>query len=100
MKNIEDIIMTRDWLMGPTFFTILNEMWTDFLRPCTGCTVTHCEEGLWSHRSAQTASSELCILQYLSVTRLFYARFCIFAHAWRDYIRRDYIKLKKRNTIQ
>ena len=32
MKNIEDISMTRDRLMGPTFFTILNEMWTDFLR--------------------------------------------------------------------
>ena len=27
--------MTRDWLMGPTFFTILNEMWTDILRFCT-----------------------------------------------------------------
>ncbi len=33
MKNIEDIIMTRDRLMGPTF-TILNEMWTDLLRFC------------------------------------------------------------------
>ncbi len=32
MKNIEDIIMTGDRLMGPTFFIILNEMWTDFLR--------------------------------------------------------------------
>ena len=34
----------------------------------TGCTVTHCEKGLhWSHQSAQTASSELCILQIVNV---------------------------------
>ena len=29
----------------------------------TRCTVTHCRIALWSHQSAQTASSERCIMQ-------------------------------------
>ena len=32
----------------------------------TRCTVTHCRIALWSHQSAQTASSERCIMQITS----------------------------------
>ena len=34
----------------------------------TRCTVTHCRIALWSHRSAQTASSERCIMQIVNVS--------------------------------
>ena len=33
----------------------------------TRCTVTHCRIALWSHQSAQTASSERCIMQIVNV---------------------------------
>ena len=32
------------------------------------CTVTHCRIALWSHQSAQTASSERCIMQIVNVS--------------------------------
>ena len=34
----------------------------------TRCTVTHCRIALWSHQSAQTASSERCIMQIVNVS--------------------------------
>ena len=34
----------------------------------TRCTVTNCRITLWSHQSAQTASSERCIMQIVNVS--------------------------------
>ena len=34
----------------------------------TRCTVTHCRIASWSHQSAQTASSERCIMQIVNVS--------------------------------
>ena len=34
------------------------------------CTVTHCRIALWSHQSAQTASSERCIMQIVNVINI------------------------------
>ena len=37
----------------------------------TRCTVTHCRIALWSHQSAQTASSERCIMQIVNVSLIY-----------------------------